>query len=165
MKINEYEAGMLDTVLEAFGNNDKLSREQLLKIFDGDEPLAHAIVTLLLDAQLVNALEYTKEDELPGLIIREPKAILLIKNGGFTAKYMVSESTNNAQADLSKLQQENLLHQNEKMTYEKILGIMEEMIRSLELKNKRFELIKSILWLLGLVNVGLVIWIIKLIIK
>ncbi|MFA6084627.1 hypothetical protein [Mucilaginibacter sp.] len=164
MKINEYEAGMLDTILEAFGKSDNLSRKQLLEIFDGDEPLANAIVTLLVESGMVNALS-TEETDLPMLITREPKAVLLMKSGGFTAQYRAHENVNKAQLDLDKLQKENLLLQNEKMTYEKTLREKDEMIRSLELKNKRFELLKNILWLLGAVDVGLVIWIVKLIIK
>jgi hypothetical protein len=165
MKINEYEAGMLDTVLGVFGNNDNISREQLLGIFNGDELLANAFVTLLIDTGMVNGIGYAEEAKLPMLIIREPKAVRLIKNGGFVAQYKAAETDADSKADTDRLQKENLLLQNEKMNYEQSLREKDEMIKNLELRNKRFELLKNVLWLFGLVDIGLVIWVVKLILK
>lgn len=163
MKINEYEAGMLDTILDAFGNKDNLSRDQILAMFDGDESLAHAIVEILVETGMVNAIMYTEEADLPMLIVREPKAVLLIKNGGFTAQFQSSQTTAKSLADMDKLQRDNLQLQNEKMVYELSLREKDEKIRDLELRNKRFELLKNVLWLLGAVDIGLIFWIVKLI--
>jgi len=83
MKINAYEARMLDAVLESFGDQHTLTLVQLSQIFDGDDALADAIISLLVQSALV-----TLNDDL---LIRQPQAVPFLDKGGFLAQYERAE--------------------------------------------------------------------------
>ncbi|QKJ30495.1 hypothetical protein HQ865_12245 [Mucilaginibacter mali] len=90
MKITEFEAGVLDAVLETCGDMEKLDRGQLLEIFDGDEELAASMVNLLIDAGLVEPDGLTTAELLPAWITREPEAEPFLAAGGFSTQFIKS---------------------------------------------------------------------------
>lgn len=86
MEINEYEAGMLDAVLEAFAGRTELDWTQLLELFDGDEELAGAITQILAGEGLINTVGEETKNGLPEKITINQTAISFTENGGFTAQ-------------------------------------------------------------------------------
>lgn len=91
MEINEFEAGMLDAVLEAFAGADQLDRKQILELFGGDEELAAVIVDVLADVGLVIKNGQETAFGLPEFIIRDSAAIPFLKEGGFSAQVEFKE--------------------------------------------------------------------------
>ena len=82
--LNEYECEMLDTVLEAFGIPDSLTRLQLLELFDQDEATAFAMVQALTREGFVAESGKHGDFELPEKLILKPKGEKFLKEGGFT---------------------------------------------------------------------------------
>ncbi len=114
--LNEYECEMLDTVLEAFGVPDNLTRAQILQLFDNDEATAYAMVQALIREQLVKVAGKAGPYEIPEKLILKPKGEKFLKEGGFTKRYQLEqEKANQVGGTLAKLQQQNLRLQNEKI--------------------------------------------------
>lgn len=89
MEINEYEAGMLDAVLEAFAGRAELDWTQLLELFDGDEELAGAITQILAGAGMIGTAGEATKNGLPEKIIINQTGAAFIANGGFVAQLNV----------------------------------------------------------------------------
>lgn len=85
--LNEYECEMLDVLLEAFGVPDSLTREQLLKLFGGDEATAYGLVQVLIREELIVESGKNGPYELAERLILKPKGEKLLREGGFTARY------------------------------------------------------------------------------
>lgn len=162
MKLNRIDCEMLDTLLEAFGSTGSLSREQVLKIFDGDETIASSLVKVLADNGFVMEVGHVEEQDLPLLINRESTAVLFLKNGGFTGAYDAETAARASAGELELLQKENLGLQNEKLVYEQTLREREERIRTLELKIRRMEYLKYLWWAAGLLTSGIAVWLYRL---
>ncbi|MBE9584304.1 hypothetical protein IM792_07585 [Mucilaginibacter sp. JRF] len=114
--LNEYECEMLDTLLEAFGIPDSLTRRQILALFDQDEASAFAMVQALLREELVVVSGSYGEFELPERLILKPKGEKFLKEGGFMRRYqMEQQRQNEVGGTLAKLQQQNMRLQNEKL--------------------------------------------------
>ncbi|WDF81180.1 hypothetical protein PQ469_14305 [Mucilaginibacter sp. KACC 22773] len=114
--LNEYECAMLDTLLEAFGIPDSLTRLQLLELFGQDEAAAYAMVQALQREGLVAQSGKHGDYELPEKLILKPKGEKFLKEGGFTKRYQQEQQkTLEVGGMLAKLQQENMRLQNEKL--------------------------------------------------
>src|SRR5258707_5083147 len=79
MELDKFEYEMLDAVLEAFGQNKSLTREQVLDIFDHDEDYAASMIGFLESNGLVTVVG----NKLPLVINKEPRAVVFLANGGF----------------------------------------------------------------------------------
>ncbi|PTR01690.1 hypothetical protein C8P68_101928 [Mucilaginibacter yixingensis] len=99
MDINEFEAGMLDAVLEAFAGADQLNQAQILELFGGDEELAAVIVDVLVDVGLVVKSGRETAHGLPELITRDSMAVSFLSNGGFSAQVEPQETEANGIVD------------------------------------------------------------------
>jgi len=86
MEINEYEAGMLDAVLEAFAGRAELDWTHLLELFDGDEQLAAAITDILAGVELIVKSGEEATSGLPEKILRTDAVAPFLADGGFTAQ-------------------------------------------------------------------------------
>jgi hypothetical protein len=114
--LNEYECEMLDTVLEAFGIPDSLTRGQLLELFDQDEVSAFAMVQALAREGLIAESGKHGDYELPEKLILKPKGEKFLKEGGFTRRYKLEQQKPvEVGGTLAKLQQQNMRLQNEKL--------------------------------------------------
>jgi len=116
-ELNEYECEMLDVLLEAFGVPDSLTRTQVLSIFDGDETSAFTMVQILLREGLVAEVGQHGPYELPDKLVLKPKGEKLLRDGGFVRLYR-SEQAKPVEVGgtLTKLQQQNMRLQNEKLS-------------------------------------------------
>lgn len=115
-ELNEYECEMLDAMLEAFGIPDSLTRTQLLKLFDGDEATAFAMVQILTWEGLIKESGNHGDYELPEKLILKPKGEKFLKDGGFSRRYQLEQQKPvEVGGTLVKLQQQNMRLQTEKL--------------------------------------------------
>jgi hypothetical protein len=162
MELDRFEYEMLDAVLEAFGQNDSLTREQVLDIFDYDEDYAASMIGFLESQGLIASVG----NKLPLVINRDPKAIAFLENGGFVSKEQEIEQDEPAQ-DQPVIEPEPFLHQaiqlqTESPVDEQALRQLDKRIGVLELRTKYFDYLKYLLLAAGLVILILAVWIIKL---
>lgn len=116
--LNEFECEMLDTMLEAFGIPDSLTRLQLMELFDQDEASAFAMVQILTREGLVAEAGKHGDYELPEKLVLKPKGEKFLKDGGFMKRYQLEQRKPvEIGGTLAKLQQQNMRLQNEKLSY------------------------------------------------
>ncbi len=132
MELNEYECEMLDAMLEAFGIPDSLTRLQLLELFDQDEASAFAMVQILTREGLIAEAGKHGDYELPEKLVLKPKGEKLLREGGFLRRYK-SEQQKPVEVGgtLSKLQQQNMRLQNEKLAHASELHNLQKKIAML----------------------------------
>jgi hypothetical protein len=133
-EMNEFECGMLDAMLEAFGIPDSLTRGQLLELFDQDEASAFAMVQILIREELVAESGKHGTYELPARLILKPKGEKFLKDGGFTRRYhMEREKPVEVGGTLARLQQQNMRLQNLKMANEGQISDLQKKVSQLQL--------------------------------
>jgi hypothetical protein len=131
--LNEYECEMLDTVLEAFGIPDSLTRAQLLELFDNDEASAFAMVQALAREGLIAESGKHGDYELPEKLILKPKGEKFLKEGGFTRRYhMEQQKPVEIGGTLAKLQQQNMRLQNEKLSNASQISELQKLVQALQ---------------------------------
>jgi hypothetical protein len=141
-ELNEYECELLDTVLEAFGIPDSLTRLQLLELFDQDEAAAFAVVQILLREGLIAEAGKHGDYELPDKLILKPKGEKFFRVGGFARRFRLEQDKPvEVGGTLAKLQQQNMRLQNLKLSAES------QLIDS-QKKIGRFRVLQYIWWLL-----------------
>lgn len=132
-ELNEFECGMLDAMLEAFGIPDSLTRQQLLELFDQDEATAFAMVQILLNESLVAEAGKHGNYELPDKLVLKPKGEKLLKDGGFSRRYQLEqEKPVEVGGTLAKLQQQNMRLQNLRLSNEAQIGDLQKKLAGLE---------------------------------
>ncbi|WPU91497.1 hypothetical protein SNE25_19445 [Mucilaginibacter sabulilitoris] len=130
--LNEYECEMLDTILEAFGIPDSLTRLQLLELFDQDEASAFAMVQALTREGLVAKSGKHGDYELPEKLILKPKGEKFLKEGGFTRRYWLEQQRPlEVGGTLAKLQQQNMRLQNIKLAHESEISNLKKSVNRL----------------------------------
>lgn len=130
--LNEYECEMLDTILEAFGIPDSLTRLQLLELFDQDEASAFAMVQALTREGLVAKSGKHGDYELPEKLILKPKGEKFLKEGGFTRRYWLEQQKPlEVGGTLAKLQQQNMKLQNIKLAHESEINNLKKSVNRL----------------------------------
>ena len=132
-ELNEFESEMLDTMLEAFGIPDSLTRKQLLELFDQDESTAFAMVQILIREGLIAEAGKHGNFELPEKLILKPKGEKFLKDGGFMRRYQQEkERPVEIGGTLAKLQQQNMRLQNEKLANVSQVADLQKKIVSLQ---------------------------------
>ncbi|MGN8069124.1 hypothetical protein [Mucilaginibacter sp. SG564] len=130
-ELNEYECEMLDAMLEAFGIPDSLTRTQLLKLFDGDEATAFAMVQILTWEGLIKESGSHGDYELPEKLILKPKGEKFLKDGGFSKRYQLEQQKPvEVGGTLVKLQQQNMRLQTEKLANQSEISRLEKQVNS-----------------------------------
>jgi len=130
-ELNEYECEMLDAMLEAFGIPDSLTRTQLLKLFDGDEATAFAMVQILTWEGLIKESGSHGDYELPEKLILKPKGEKFLKDGGFSKRYQLEQQKPvEVGGTLFKLQQQNMRLQTEKLANQSEISRLEKQVNS-----------------------------------
>jgi hypothetical protein len=148
--LNEYECEMLDTLLEAFGIPDSLTRLQLLALFDQDEAAAFAMVQALTREGLIAESGKHGDYELPEKLILKPKGEKFLKEGGFTRRYQLAqEKPVEVGGTLAKLQQQNLRLQNEKLANQTDIGNLRKKISALQTRQYIYWALLLILLIVG----------------
>jgi hypothetical protein len=131
--LNEYECGMLDAMLEAFGIPDSLSRVQLMELFGQDEATAFAMVQVLSREGLVAEAGKHGDYELPEMLVLKPKGEKFLAGGGFIHRYQLSqEKPVEVGGTLHQLQQQNLRLQNLKLSNEAQIDNLVKLIKQLQ---------------------------------
>jgi hypothetical protein len=131
--LNEYECEMLDTMLEAFGIPDSLTRRQLMELFDQDEASAFAMVQILTREGLIAESGKHGDYELPEKLILKPKGEKFLKQGGFTKRYQLEQQKPvEVGSTLAKLQQQNMKLQNIKLANETQIGNLKKVVNNLQ---------------------------------
>jgi hypothetical protein len=149
IELNEYECEMLDAVLEAFGIPDSLTRLQLLTLFDQDEATAFALIQLLIREGFVAETGKHGAYDLPEKLVLKPKGDKFLKAGGFVRRYWQErQKPVEVNGTLSKLQQQNMRLQNEKLTHQSKLLILHKTI-------SRLKILQYVWW--GLIIIGIII--------
>jgi hypothetical protein len=147
--LNEYECEMLDTMLEAFGIPDSLTRRQLMGLFDQDEASAFAMVQVLTREGLIAESGKHGDYELPEKLILKPKGEKFLKQGGFTRRYQLEQQKPvEVGSTFAKLQQQNLRLQNVKLANETEISNLKKVVNGLQTR-------QFVWW--GLIVVALVI--------
>jgi hypothetical protein len=132
-ELNQYDAEMLDVVLESFGVRDMLTRGDLMELFDGDEAAAFAIVQLLTREAFIAQVGKYGDFELPERLVLKPKGEKFLNEGGFAARYRREQLTPAAAGGtLAKLQQQNFRLQNEQLANESEIGSLQKRIAGLQ---------------------------------
>jgi hypothetical protein len=148
--LNEYECEMLDTLLEAFGIPDSLTRLQLLALFDQDEAAAFAMVQALTREGLIAESGKHGDYELPEKLILKPKGEKFLKEGGFTRRYQLAqEKPVEVGGTLAKLQQQNLRLQNEKLANQTEIGNLQKKINALKTRQYIYWALLLIVLIIG----------------
>lgn len=130
--LNEYECELLDTMLEAFGIPDSLTRRQLLQLFDQDEAAAFAMVQILTREGLIAEAGKHGDYELPEKLVMKPKGEKFLKEGGFARRYrQEQEKPVEIGGTLAKLQQQNMRLQNLKLSAESKQNDLQKTINKL----------------------------------
>jgi hypothetical protein len=130
-ELNEYECGMLDAMLEAFGIPDSLTRTQLMTLFDQDEATAFAMLQVLTYEGLVAKTGKHGDYELPEKLILKPKGEKFLKAGGFSRRYRLEqEKPVEVGGALFKLQQQNMRLQNEKLAHQSDIAGLQRQLRA-----------------------------------
>jgi hypothetical protein len=158
MELDRFEYEMLDAVLEAFGQHDSLTREQVLDIFDYDEDYAASMIGFLESKGLIVAVG----NKLPLVINKEPKAVTFLANGGFVGHKEEEIEKGEPATEPEPLPHQHTQLQNESPVRENTLRQMDKRIGALELRIKSFDYLKYLLLAAGLVILILAVWIIKL---
>jgi len=131
--LNEFECEMLDTILEAFGIPDSLTRKQLMELFDQDEASAFAMVQVLVREGLIAESGKHGSYELPEKLVLKPKGEKFLKDGGFTRRYQQEQQKPvEVGGTLAKLQQQNMRLQNEKLSNASQLSDLQKELTSLK---------------------------------
>jgi hypothetical protein len=131
--LNEYECEMLDTMLEAFGIPDSLTRRQLLELFDQDEAAAFASVQVLIREGLIAESGKHGDYELPEKLILKPKGEKFLKQGGFARRYQLEQQKPvEVGGTLAKLQQQNMRLQNVKLASETEISNLKKVVNDLQ---------------------------------
>jgi hypothetical protein len=147
--LNEYECEMLDTMLEAFGIPDSLTRRQLMGLFDQDEASAFAMVQVLTREGLIAESGKHGDYELPEKLILKPKGEKFLKQGGFTRRYQLEQQKPvEVGSTFAKLQQQNLRLQNVKLANETEISNLKKVVNGLQTR-------QFVWW--GLIVVALII--------
>ena len=149
MKLTKDQCVQLDNILKAFGNNDSLSREELLDIFDQNDQLAYSYVHILVNNRLVSESSKAIGSDLPLMIFKESPTVLFMANGGFEAEYDKAAVKIQVDNSLQELQKKNIELQNESLSYQQTIRKQEARIRNFEEQNKPIELLKNYWWLIG----------------
>jgi hypothetical protein len=132
-ELNEFECEMLDTMLEAFGIPDSLTRLQLLELFDQDESTAFAMVQILTREGFIAESGKHGNYELPERLILKPKGDKFLKDGGFMRRYKLEqEKPVEIGGTLAKLQQQNMKLQNERLVNESEVFNLQKKIDTLK---------------------------------
>ncbi|AMR32577.1 hypothetical protein A0256_14665 [Mucilaginibacter sp. PAMC 26640] len=148
-ELNEYECEMLDAMLEAFGIPDSLTRNQLLTLFDQDEASAFALVQILIREGLVAETGKHGDYDLPEKLVLKPKGDKFLKAGGFLGQFHKElEKPVEVNSTLTKLQQQNMRLQNDKLSHQSDLLALEKKVAML-------KTLQYIWW--GLIFIALVI--------
>jgi hypothetical protein len=158
MELDRFEYEMLDAVLEAFGHNNSLTREQILDIFDHDEDYAASMIGFLESTGLVTVVG----NKLPLIIKKEPRVVTFLENGGFVKSNEELAEKQEPATEVEELKERDIQPQAEKPGYEPAFKEHDQRIRSLELRVKHFENLKYLLWATGLAISALAACIIKL---
>src|ERR1700748_3142322 len=131
--LNEFECGMLDALLEAFGIPDSLTRENVLELFDQDEAEAFAMVQILIREGLIAGTGEHGPYDLPQKLILKPKGEKLLKEGGFVRRYHLEQQKPvEIGGTLTKLQQQNMRLQNLKLSNEAQIGDLKKKLTHLQ---------------------------------
>ncbi|RZA01111.1 MAG: hypothetical protein EOP47_11865 [Sphingobacteriaceae bacterium] len=131
--LNEYECEMLDTLLQAFGIPDSLTRLQLLELFGQDEASAFAMVQALLREELVTVSGRHGDFDLPEKLILKPKGEKFLSEGGFTRRFhLAQEKPVEVGGTLAKLQQQNMRLQNLKLSNELEIHNLKKVVNVLQ---------------------------------
>jgi hypothetical protein len=126
--LNEHECEMLDAMLEAFGIPDSLSRKQLMTLFDEDEASAFAMVQVLVREELVAEVGNHGDFDLPEMLVLKPNGEKFLKAGGFLRRYRLElEKPVPVNSVRSKLQQQVLKLQDEKLVHQKKIARLQRM--------------------------------------
>ncbi|MDB5091009.1 MAG: hypothetical protein JWR09_5003 [Mucilaginibacter sp.] len=134
-ELNEYECEILDTMLEAFGVPDSLTRLQLMNLFEQDEASAFAMVQVLIREGLIAETGKHGDYELPEKVILKPKGDKFLKQGGFMRRYKLEqEKPVEVGGTLFKLQQQNMKLQNLKLENERELVELRGTINNLQIR-------------------------------
>ncbi|WP_295711843.1 hypothetical protein [Mucilaginibacter sp.] len=148
--LNEYECEMLDTLLEAFGIPDSLTRVQLLALFDQDEASAFAMVQALTREGLIAESGKHGDYELPEKLILKPKGEKFLKEGGFTRRYQLAQQKPvEVGGTLAKLQQQNLRLQNEKLANQTEISNLQKKINALQTRQYIYWALLLIVLIIG----------------
>jgi hypothetical protein len=158
MELDRFEYEMLDAVLEAFGQYNSLTREQVLDIFDYDEDYAASMIGFLESKGLIASVG----NRLPLVINREPKAIAFLENGGFVNSKEEEIEQDEPVTGPEPLPHQPIQLQTESPVDEQVLRQLDKRIGALELRIKRFDYLKYVLLAAGLIILILAVWIIKL---
>jgi hypothetical protein len=134
-ELNEYECEILDTMLEAFGVPDSLTRLQLMNLFEHDEASAFAMVQILIREGLIAETGKHGDYELPEKVVLKPKGDKFLKQGGFMRRYkQEQEKPVEVGGTLFKLQQQNMKLQNLKLENERELVELRGTINNLQIR-------------------------------
>lgn len=134
-ELNEFECGMLDAVLEAFGIPDSLTRAQLMTLFDQDEATAFAMVQMLEQEGLVARSGRHGDYELPEKLVLKLKGEKFLKNGGFSRRYQLEQQKPaEVGGTLFKLQQQNMKLQNLKLSNESEIFHLQRVVNALQVR-------------------------------
>jgi hypothetical protein len=158
MELDRFEYEMLDALLEAFGQNKSLTREQVLDIFDHDEDYAASMIGFLESNGLVTVVG----NRLPLIINKAPRAVMFLENGGFVNSNDELVEKEEPAIETEQLKKRDIKPQEKNSGYEYIFDEHAKRIRSLELRIKRFEYLKYLLWATLLAILVLALYIVKL---
>lgn len=103
MELNEYECGMLDTLLKAFDENNTLDAQQIRTLFAGQEELLNELVNVLVSWKLVTPFGRDATSGLPLLLRRESHALYFLQNGGFSGS--IQDKTSVIQQEAARLRE------------------------------------------------------------
>ncbi|QHS56859.1 hypothetical protein GWR56_15385 [Mucilaginibacter sp. 14171R-50] len=131
--LNEYECEMLDTLLEAFGVPDSLTRDQVMLLFDQDESAAFAMIQILIREGLVKGTGEHGPYDLPQKLVLKPKGEKFLKSGGFLRRYhQEQQKPVEVGGTLAKLQQQNMRLQNLRLSNEALIADLKKRLSKLE---------------------------------
>ncbi len=157
MELDRFEYEMLDAILEAFGQHNSLTREQIMDIFDHDEDYAASMIGFLESNGLVTVVG----NRLPMLINKEPAVVLFLEKGGF-AKTIDAPVEVPVPVEGRLMAEQTAPAPDKKPAFDLTLKEHDKRLNALERKLNRLEYLKYVLWAAGLAIAMQAVWIIRL---
>ena len=157
--MNEFEYQMLDALLEAFGDRNTLTRDQVLQLFDSDERLAAEAADVLVAEGLVGVNGMVKEGLLPATLHKLPKAQEFLEQGGFAGRVHKLSPPSRPDWNEEQLRKRNTELQNETLRLQRLIRDQQAEITAFDEKLKVLKLYKFAIYLCCIVIAALLTWI------
>lgn len=119
----------LDSILLAFGENDHLDRDSVLKLFNDNENEAAKHINILAQFNHIKKIAEVEDSKLGLAFLKEDNTDLLLAQGGFTELYLKAAEEKKTSDERQNLADENARLANEAHKHQATIHLREDRIK------------------------------------